>query len=285
MGWYQLQQKDLEKLIRFLLPREAICTSLTSFLKHEISHPLFFGDSVILVKNDARNEEIEGAVVLYRRKQVLPVFGSGFEPGETEKGEIRGLVAKNTKGIFSIMGAARDVNVIENFFSGKPLSLDYYMYRSLGKVAAPPTDSLTDLAIRKATRRHARYLFKLQEGYEKEEVLIFPEKFNRVACLAHLKRQLSNQLIYFAEYGGHFVAKAGTNAQGYGFYQLGGIFTQREYRNQGIGSRLIYRLIADILGKGKEITLFVKRENRNARSLYEKLGLVRHDDFRITYYL
>jgi ribosomal protein S18 acetylase RimI-like enzyme len=63
------------------------------------------------------------------------------------------------------------------------------------------------------------------------------------------------------------LANGSTRAYVYGFR------IQPAYRSQGIGTRLLQRVEADLFGRGfRRVVLNVSRENHSARRLYERLG-------------
>jgi hypothetical protein len=103
-------------------------------------------------------------------------------------------------------------------------------------------------------------------------------------CRNLLKASLKNELTYYAEHRGNVVAKAGTNARGFRFDQLGGVFTAPAYRNRGVAARVLAALLRDANKDGRRACLFVKDHNAAAVRLYEKLGFQIRDRFRIAYF-
>ncbi len=136
-----------------------------------------------------------------------------------------------------------------------------------------------------ADRSMARALYPLQRDYEKEEVLLQPEKFNSLICMTHLKETLGNQIVYTARRNRQFIAKAGTNARGVNWSQIGGVYTVPELRSQGISRRLMQRILISLSGVGQGASLFVKRNNLPAVHLYRKLRFNELAHFSIAYFL
>ncbi len=81
------------------------------------------------------------------------------------------------------------------------------------------------------------------------------------------------------------VAKAGINARGFAYDQIGGVYVVPELRGAGIGTRLVAELCARTATEGRRLSLFVKKRNAAARRTYEKIGFAETGDYRITYYL
>ncbi|TFG60890.1 MAG: GNAT family N-acetyltransferase [Spirochaetales bacterium] len=290
MAWTILKKSDQDRLLDFLLPREAFCTSLTAYLKRELARPGFFRDTVILAASRDSTGHLSGVLVLMRGGHLFPVFESDYNPDAEDLQEIQAGISKTGKKIFLVMGLNRDVRIAEGIFSQTPHTIDYYTYCISGNLRDIPSPDSGKLSVHLASGwiqsgRMARLLHPLQEGYEKEEVLLSPDRFNRTASLTHFRKQLESQIIYYAVYDGIPVSKAGTNAMGYEYIQLGGVYTLQDFRSRGIASFVVHTLTEDLLAKGMKITLFVKHQNLAALTLYEKMGFERKGDFRISYYL
>ncbi len=148
------------------------------------------------------------------------------------------------------------------------------------KMSFPPESVL----IRKCNGEDAEILFPLQKNYELEEVYTDHSRFKSAVCLFNLEKRLKNshQLALFIE--GKPVAKGGSNAAGFNYVQLGGIFTGKEFRGQGFARKIVEKLINDFGKKGKKCVLFVKIANEAAIGLYRNCGFKEIGPFAIAYY-
>jgi uncharacterized protein len=90
--------------------------------------------------------------------------------------------------------------------------------------------------------------------------------------------------VFAAEEGGVIVAKAGTNARGFGVDQIGGVYTLPARRGRGLGYALMVALLAEIGAEGRMPALFVKPGNAPARALYRGLGFRDIGDYRADYF-
>jgi ribosomal protein S18 acetylase RimI-like enzyme len=140
------------------------------------------------------------------------------------------------------------------------------------------------LALRRAGPADLDELLPLQEAYEREEVLTSLHSFNRAACRASLARALERQLVFAAWEDGVAVAKAGTNARGFGVDQVGGVYAMPERRGRGLASALMALLLSSIREAGRRPALFVKPGNAPARALYRSLGFEDLGDYRADYF-
>lgn len=170
---------------------------------------------------------------------------------------------------------------------GKPDPVDYVL---MALAAEPREEALAagppGLRINAAAAGDADKLFPLQADYELEEVVPPGGTFNPAACRLGLERALrSGRTTLFAELDGAVVAKAGANARGMAYDQIGGVYVVPGYRGAGIATRLVAELCARIRAGGRRPSLFVKRRNETARQVYRKIGFGETGDYRITYYL
>ncbi len=240
----------------------------------------------VFIHKNGDEATMNGTIAVIQRGLVIPFWEETWYPRKREqKQAIRSLFNPKKIPIHTIMGISRCVSVIDTIIPGKPISIDYYVMTKESGItdysAVPP---YPELVVKRATPEDSDRLLPLQEGYEKEEVLIDVNRFNEQLCLQHLEQMLEEQLIFYIELNGTPVAKAGTNAIGFDFCQLGGVYTARALRNRGIGSFLIKFLTREILRKRKMVSLFVKKENEAAIHVYQKAGFTVRDDFRISYY-
>jgi predicted GNAT family acetyltransferase len=184
------------------------------------------------------------------------------------------------------MGVSEHVLALETAIRREPLqTLEYHLMVQDQPLPDRPYPRVpSNLLIRQASERDTDYLFDIQKKYEIEEVLLAGSRFNSQATRAHLHETLRTQVVYLAEVGDTPVAKAGTNARGRFYDQLGGVFTESNLRSRGIGSLLMTKVLEHIGQERKSGTLFVKRENAPAVRMYRSLGFGVQDAFRISYF-
>lgn len=183
------------------------------------------------------------------------------------------------------MGLRRDVESLKQLFPEKPTEeIHYYhMSRSCGAPLEqhPLPDSMT---VRKAGPADAQALYPIQRAYEIEEVLLSPDRFDPTGCMYQLRSSLKQQLVYIVEHDRRPIAKAQTNARGFYWDQIGGVFTDRSHRSRGIGGAVMYKLLREIESANRNSSLFVKQNNHTALRMYRGLGYSTQDEFTIAYY-
>jgi len=278
-GWHPAGRKEIDEVLSFLKVREWTCVSFTSrILNHEL------GTHRILVdRSDDGARKITGAVLLTNQGLVIPVLDSSGGPHF--RSELLPLISSYTHGVHSVMGVERQVEAIDRLLGGGATEkIEYHlMTREHFNIPKPPP-ALGEVTIRKATSSDLKALFPLQREYEKEEVLLNPARFNATASLLSLQRNLRKEIVYLAEREGEPVAKAGTNARGINYFQIGGVYTVPDLRGRGLGQKVMRALMWDIAQREKHLCLFVKKGNAAAIKLYSNVGFTIRDSFAINYY-
>ena len=127
-------------------------------------------------------------------------------------------------------------------------------------------------------------LLPLEEQYQKIEVLPEGFDFDAENCRLGLLAKLKYQDVWADKIGVEVVAKAGTNAKGLGWVQIGGVYTKPLYRKLGIAGKLVSHIAREEANNGKSTALFVKELNTQALHAYERAGFVKRGSWRIVYY-
>jgi predicted GNAT family acetyltransferase len=140
------------------------------------------------------------------------------------------------------------------------------------------------MEIRQAGARDFAALLPLQEAYEREEILFNQDDFNLDKTRRELRLSLKNHIIYLASSAGMVMAKGGTNARGFTYDQIGGVFTHPDFRGKRAARSLMSRLMEHIFAGGKNACLFVKTHNLPALKLYDNLGFRIAENYRISYF-
>ena len=246
----------------------------------------------VIVDSDPSPETDAAAATASSRGSAVMVTASGLVLPALESGAPLSLqfatTLSATKGrVYSIMGTAEDARLVESAL-GRPIgtSVEYLlMTLTPDALTMPPGAGAAEgLRYHRGAPGDVSRLFELQRGYEIEEVLLRPARFNEDSCRRQLRTSLRRELVLYATRRGLPVAKAGTNARGFAVDQIGGVYTLPELRSRGIGTAIMVQLLSRILSSGRSATLFVKPHNAAAIRLYEKLGFAVRGDYRIAYY-
>jgi ribosomal protein S18 acetylase RimI-like enzyme len=275
MSWRPAGRRDLPAILELLLRDEALCVPVTSRLLAGAR-----GCEVYL-NADARGNVSE-CILFTSAGLLLPVL-AGEDATHDGLGDVlRGL----SPAVHSIMGVGRCVGGAESLLPLPPTTRIEYFLMTLPRASLRPLlphDS-SGVLLRKADPYDAEALFPLQKEYELEEVVIDPTHFSDAQCMKLLKHALRDELIFVAELDGVPVAKAATNARGFGVDQIGGVYTVPEKRSKGLGARVVAELLEAVFVDKGAACLFVKKRNRPAIALYDRLGFAPVTDYIISYY-
>jgi len=214
---------------------------------------------------------------------VLHCIDESAEP-EDLAGAIQPFLAE--RDVRCLMGERAGTLLLEAQLPVAPSRAVDYELLTLPADWIPPPDCPLSDGIRgdRATSTDVDGLLPLQTLYEREEVIPPGDPFDPETCRASLRASLASQLVYLARADGHPVAKAGTNARGLSWDQVGGVFTLPDWRGRGLATALVSHLAADRVGAGRRMCLFVKPANERARRAYARVGFVHSGSFRISYY-
>lgn len=289
VSWKLLHEESFPELISYLTPLEWGCVSFTSRLLKNGNPglpPRRAARISVRPVRDGDKTRVTAAVLQTSYGFYYPVFDGADVDGERWTGsELRRVLRLPAARVHSIMGRRRDVETLEELIAKRPVhTIEYYLMVQERKGSYDQRRLPDGLTFRRATVEDAEYIFPLQRAYEKEEVLLPGDRFDSNTCLHHLRTGLLEQLIYVAELNGEPVAKAGTNARGFRFDQIGGVFTRPDLRGRGIGAALMTRLMYDVSRSDRLSCLFVKQHNSPAIAMYTRLGYLIRDEFRIIYY-
>ncbi len=280
MAWERFKRTDRADLIEYLSENEwgHVGFSAKLLAAKESSPP-----QTIYLRRNARHQERVSEALLYTREGlIIPAFATGNSPSRSDLGALL-FDEKPRQKLNTVMGLRKQVEAVQRAIRSTPhASVIYHamtLTAFLKKVS--PCDGIV---CRRAKPRDAGILYPLQKGYEIEEVLLDRATFNARACYLGLQRNLRHEVIVYAVKNGRVVAKAGTNARGFTYAQIGGVYTVKEIRNQGVGEYVLSVLLNGILKTRKGASLFVKKENEAAIQLYKKLGFDIIDEFKIAYY-
>jgi predicted GNAT family acetyltransferase len=273
-GWQQAGRRDLPAIVEFLLQDEALCVPFTSRLRAgKRGFELYFRVS--------ESGAVTDCVLFTATGLLLPVLG----PAADAAG-LRRLLGALDGTVHSIMGVGHSVSLAEGLLPVAPTTRIEYFLMTLPRYRqqlSPPTET-PGREVRKAGPADAESLFGIQKDYELEEVVIDPAHFNEGQCLRLLRHTLREELVYVVEQNGKPVAKASTNARGYRIDQIGGVYTVPELRCKGLARVVVSALLREIFQEKQAACLFVKKRNRPAIALYNRLGFEPVSDYVISYY-
>ncbi|GHT68590.1 hypothetical protein FACS1894110_16490 [Spirochaetia bacterium] len=275
--WQKAGRRDSgpEELLR---KREPFCVAACNRFLHRSA----FHDHLWVLRD--REGAVE-ALLLHSNRSFFPVFR---DLSNIPIPHFLNRLIRNNP-IHAVQGLWEDALVLENIigdFGIYPIeSIDYDL---MALDREPPADSFNagppGLVIRRPESKDMAKLLPLQAAYEQEEVLPYGAVFNPASSRAALEHILSREHILCAELDGRMIAKVNTSAESFTRCQIGGVYVHPDYRGRGIAARICAELVRSILPTGRGVSLFVKKRNSAARSVYRRIGFEILSDYRISYY-
>ena len=217
---------------------------------------------------------------------LFPVFKSIDLPSDKEIQELIIWLKKNLRRIYSIMGTEERVQILHRQIDwNQGTQVNYNLMIKGHDHIRAPKPYIQELGIQKATPEDAAVLLSLELEYQKEEVFLDSSLINNSQIYHNLRTSLLEQEVYYVTSGIVPIAKAGTNAIGQKWNQIGGVYTEKDFRSKGLSSWLMDYILNILESDGKKTVLFVKEENIAAEKVYTKLGFEKKKNFNIIYYV
>ncbi|MBI9105198.1 MAG: GNAT family N-acetyltransferase [Spirochaetales bacterium] len=289
-GWSRAVSREFDSIISFLSPREHSCISITSRLMQN-GRPdpnLLKHHEVYLEKKDGK---IVSLLLLSTDSVIAPFFTTGSSDYIPEE-----LLKKSPlmrKRYLTFMGMKEDVLRLELLFGNRSkLSVDYFQLSAESALIpavvkqylkSKKNNTIELSLIKKAEISDFNLLMPLRKAYEIEEVLLVKSNFNEQASRNRFRKTILEKAVFFGTVQNKPAATCCINTEGIAWYQIGGVFTRPEYRSKGISARLMAELAVYAGNFGKNLTLFVKKDNLPALKLYSNCGFSTAGEFRITY--
>lgn len=271
---------DFAEVVDFVRARECRCVTLASNLA-DGGMPAFPGDGVrsIVRASQSAYSPIEAVFLVTAQGIALHCVDSGADIAPYSGLIARWMVKSRVR---SVIGERSGTIFLESLTGEPPArTVDYRLM--LFDPSSTPVPPAEGASLRACSPEDADLLFPLQEGYEREEVIAPGDVFDREASMKAFRANLGRQRVFLAEVGGIVAAKAGTNALGLGWAQLGGVYTVPAMRGRGLARTLVRRLAEDRKVEGQRTALFVKLTNAPAEKAYRAAGFVPDARFRISY--
>ncbi len=289
---YAAGKEDFTDIMEFLAPLEFRAITLMSHLCADGKPDFPSGSRAFPGKGiDSltvlRQNETAGVLLLTSTGILFHCLSDSLDR-EGAAQPVRDMIARST--VRCILGAGRDTEWLEAFLPRSPYRTVDYHLMTMEAPPAPEACAVAEspafagrLRFARALPADAERLLPLQEGYEKEEVIPPGDPFDRGACLANLRSNLGRQIVNYYEAAGIPVAKAGTNARGLAWDQLGGVYTNVKWRGLGLARSLAARTASERIALGRKTALFVKTVNEPAIRAYTSAGFRMSIPFRISY--
>lgn len=283
MPWKVADKNDLNSIISFLMKEESLSIQAISQFLDKRGNYYFPGLHKVIPVIKVENDKITGIIVITSKGLLYPLFTGETLNSIEEKRELIKIIATINVIIHGIIGLKKNVDYLDKIVYRRLRGKINYLY-----MQRESTTSLTtrdDFSFKAATINDLNKLAPLELEYQKEEVILNPADLNRKATIENLRRKILNKSVYFHEVNKLPLTKASTSYRSLNYVLIGGVFTWKEKRNNGLSTELLKHLLNDQLKKGYKGALFVKADNNAAIHIYEKIGFINPRPYQINYYL
>lgn len=287
-----LSENERGRAVHFIEKNESECTALMEQIQQS-------AEDVFVLKEIDR--DIFCALFFIRTKSTLMYF-IPFTKSEEKKNYNHSEIIKMEKEITNFIsklslfcvygeesGGILINSILKKCKKNLIISKEYFLMTNDFSNELYKKELILDkqIFVKKCSFDDIESLIELERGYRLEEVLVtgIPESDALLRML--LEKALQKQIIFSALYSdssNEVIAKVATNARGKNFYQIGGVFTKKEFRNKGIMFNLMIQFMKYIHSENKKATLFVNIHNEPAKKVYEKLGFILIGKYRISYF-
>jgi ribosomal protein S18 acetylase RimI-like enzyme len=240
----------------------------------------------------------------YSRKPEL----LNYYPISDQQGNIRSLIAWTERKSYYFYVSEPDIETSLNFFrsrTGRIFSIygEHSLLNQIKRTIRKPVHTVHEYFVMELPQKPAGLppppagfqchpcssrdfskLARLQELYHLEEVYEDSDSYPYDLEMISFKDLLDERINYAVFDGDKAVSKANVNGESPGYYQLGGIFTLKNYRNRGLSAYCLSCLISRCFREGKKTALYVKKHNHAAVALYKKIGFIHRIETGICYY-
>ncbi|MDR1105193.1 MAG: GNAT family N-acetyltransferase [Treponema sp.] len=274
--WKNLRRRDMKAAEDMLKKNEVLYPGAAGRYLHRSSSP-----SRIWVLKD-REKSVSG-LLIYSRKTLFPVFQGGL-PLPRFLDRFLGYGA-----LHAVQGLRGEAELLEDEMARLGLAPRERIDYELMALDRTPSPGCADggpegIIFRRPGVSDMEELFVLQSGYEQEEVLPEGTAFNPAASRLGLERIVAEGRVLAAELDGRLVGKINTSAVSFTRCLVGGVYVLPGCRGLGIARRMTAEFSGRIIAEGRGVSLFVKKRNPAALSVYRRVGFTFTDDYRISYY-
>lgn len=178
------------------------------------------------------------------------------------------------------------VNEINERLSLIPKSkIDYYLMKLNKKDFREYKIENSYFKCKKVNETYFNKLKKLQKEYHLEEVYNNDIFYPYEAEMQNFKNSLAKRINYAVFYKDvKPVSKCAINSESLNSFQLGGVFTLKEFRGRGLAKFCISELLKEAFHIKENIFLYVKINNMSAINTYKRLGFKIINNTSVSYY-
>jgi predicted GNAT family acetyltransferase len=181
-------------------------------------------------------------------------------------------LARNFSGTHLLMGEQEHINAFWNSYSAEGQPVRRACRGTLFELQFPVTDEGHEPGLRLATLADLHLIIPVQAQMAFEESGLDPREADRVGFRMRCARRIEQGRVWVLLEQGKLVFKADIIGETPDVFYLEGIYVAPQTRGRDVGTRCMVQLSNFLLAQAPSICLLVNEGNREAHSLYRKVG-------------
>ena len=286
-----VEDRHLVTCEAFIAAREWACAYLSekfiAFRSEKRTSEKPQATEFFMLREGEKDEGCRGVLFVSRGGKVLHCLSRQTLESKAWKNELRSFFGDRK--VVSIMGEAKANRFLEkicgrlSFNASSFILMRRFRNGSREELTPKIRHAAKEAAAHICSEKDAEELLPLQIAYEAEELGAKSGEEASEKTLMRLKACLRQQTVIACRDAltGKLLGKAGTNAKGMGWNQIGGVYTLPAERNKGVAQFMVSELAHVSAREGKDAVLFVKPKNKAAQAAYAKSGFKECGEFRM----
>jgi predicted GNAT family acetyltransferase len=181
-------------------------------------------------------------------------------------------LASNFSGTHLLTGEQERINAFWNRYSAEGQPIRRACRETLFELQLPVTDKEHEPGLRLATMEELHLIIPAQAQMAFEESGVDPRETDALGFRMRCARRIEQGRVWILLEQGKLIFKADIIGETPDVFYLEGIYVAPQARGRGLGARCIGQLSNFLLAQAPSICLLVNESNREAHSLYRKVG-------------
>lgn len=260
------------KILDYIGKDEQFAVSLSDAVLENPEHVHVFSDKGLVL-----------GVFLYTPGQVFTCFIRNFSSGIERL--LEDFFSENE--VFCLHGeksqCAKIIEIISRTRQKFPLEHREMFLMEFSPESEQKSQSVKTEIFRAGTD-DAESIMPLQLAFAREEAVPYWKKVFPALERMALDKKIRSGTVYAASVEGTVVSKAYFSSRGKNVWQIGGIYTEKDWRGKGIARDMARKLSETAAADGKKAVLFVRKENSAALRCYGNAGFRIFGEYSMSYY-
>lgn len=278
--WYISTEEDVKDIKEFLSEKESYSVSMYAYLtmkNGKINFMRSLNNFLIFRHNMKIN-----SLIFFKNRFMFVSIGKD----SVLDSSLKRIYEKLNIDPYIIIGKKEDLDAFLKCVSIFIFKKNYFYTMTALKEEITQLPAIQEVEILQAYSGcpHMKEIAYLHKNYLEEEVYYDKQKISFEYAMDTIEKIIENFTLYYLMHENIVKAKINSNAISPNYIQIGGVYTNKDFRGHGFGSLLFNKFVNSIKNEGKNVSLFVKTNNKSAISVYKNSGLAIKKDIFAVYY-